>query len=314
MTGPLTAAESFLTLLDDLQGSKPNGATAAVLLAHAATHIRDLLEQVRMLSAVDDSIVDDPELDTVLDRVRDNVRAHVAAKHANPDLSHLPPMAGDGEPVCDAYSRPDPDAGTLWPCNARRGHPERWHAAHDQHGVPFAGRHPGAAWPVTGRETGLPRWAAGWSANPRGSCLATLGRWTCNAVPGHEPADHVAFAPWESPMAGAVLARWPSARPVTALCGELSPGGEMECRLGAGHLSRDHIAFDDADQVTGSWPVSPSDVRRDGMGAQGEPATGTVPPGTNTVPPHTGPGHIARGEREPFRLVAVPGDPEEAAP
>lgn len=33
------------------------------------------------------------------------------------------------------------------------------------------------------------------------------------------------------------------------------------------------------------WPA-PADVRRDGMGAQGEPATGLQRPGANTVPPH----------------------------
>lgn len=41
------------------------------------------------------------------------------------------------------------------------------------------------------------------------------------------------------------------------------------------------------DPGAGSPPrPAPADVRRDGMGAQGEPATGLQRPGANTVPPH----------------------------
>jgi hypothetical protein len=66
MAAALTAAESFLALLDDLYAddAKPSGATAKVLLAHAATHLRETLAELererrldRVLVAADDELL-----------------------------------------------------------------------------------------------------------------------------------------------------------------------------------------------------------------------------------------------------------------
>ena len=251
MTAPLTAAESFLLLLDDLGAAKPNGATAAVLLKHAATHIRGLLERVRELEVVDCEIADD-EIDDVLRQAalqcpehgvlckgagcccadrhpQDPSRPEVAATlpredyFAGPgqaDLSHLPPVAAPGKGMCLAESPRDPGRDlAYWSCTARAGHPERWHAEHRADGTPYADSETGAAWPVAVRETGLPPWAL---VTTQAECGATIDRspgsggvntWLCNAERGHEPLDHVVFAAMNSRMAGAVLARWASVRP-----------------------------------------------------------------------------------------------------
>lgn len=265
MTARPAAAESFLALLDDLAGAKakPSGAAAAVMLAHAATHLRGLLDQVRELER---EAEDEAALDEVLAAVRSEIRGQAAAspggksRPRNPawpfttdaprpdgpspvagsgpghrDLSHLPPMAGAGEDMCRAESALDPGFWDRWDCTARRGHPERWHAAHDEEtGEPHAALFPDAAWPVAARETGLPPWGAAWrglgSAPGAGYCGATEGRWTCSAVPDHAPLDHVAFAPWDSRLAGAVLARWPSARPPSFEQMLASPDGQFDPR------------------------------------------------------------------------------------
>lgn len=274
MTARPAAAESFLTLLDDLSNAKarPSGAAAAVMLAHAATHLRDLLVLVRELQVVDADIVDDasrsemwgepvtgeilgykigrrlyhPADVTIVRHPEDVPRPGSVAERlpvadeATPgpghrDLSHLPPMAGAGEDMCRAESALDPGFWDRWDCTARRGHPERWHAAHDEEtGEPHAALFPDAAWPVAARETGLPPWGAAWrglgSAPGAGYCGATEGRWTCSAVPDHAPLDHVAFAPWDSRLAGAVLARWPSARPPSFEQMLASPDGQFDPR------------------------------------------------------------------------------------
>lgn len=217
-------AEDFLLLLDDLAAAKPNSATAAVLLAHAATHLRALLE-----------LADETEREADADATEE--------PGLYPDLPHLPPMADAGEPRCEADSPRDSD-GLRWTCHARLGHPERLHADYTP-----------AAWPVADRETGLPRWATGAYPGPGVShpvpgCGAAEGRWACNAVPGHEPLDHAAFAPWESPLAGTVLARWASVRPMSQAEAELwqvsqqtvhalTPGGNL-CGVDGGPAASEH--------------------------------------------------------------------------
>jgi hypothetical protein len=82
VTAALTAAESFLLLLDDLgsDDAKPSGATAKVLLAHAATHLREALAEVTEMR----SQRADADLDAVLATVRDEVRAQAGAHLAGP--------------------------------------------------------------------------------------------------------------------------------------------------------------------------------------------------------------------------------------
>lgn len=335
MTARPAAAESFLALLDDLAGAKarPSGAAAAVMLAHAATHLRDLLDRVRELEVVDCDIVDDDEAAGVLELAAGQCPEHgvlckgagccCADRHpedvprpgsvaerlpvadeatsgpGHADLSHLPPMVADGQDMCRAESARNPNwMGAYWDCTARRGHPERWHAAHDwETRQPYAARHQDAAWPVAARETGLPNQAFEAALE----CGAADGsRWACNAVQGHAPLDHVTFADdAQRRTAGAVLARWASVHP-----GACTHGGDCPLHPGIRGLHGDI-----------DYPLNGGDVRRDGMGAQGEAATGTTLPGANPVPPddamcwHSGdhPGLPAWDCGEP---LPAPGDPE----
>lgn len=240
MTAPLSAAESFLALLDDLAGTKPNGATAAVLLQHAGAHIRDLLTEVAALQATVEALdqcvcgeigsrhcpahndVPRPGLSGQLE----TAQPEPAGPGHTPDLSHLPVMADDdaGQKACLADSPRDTRTGAYWTCTAPLGHPERWHVQHTPLGTPYAAVHQDAAWPVADRETDLPKWAefaTTGNGTPALACGAETGRepgkaalasyWVCNAVAGHAPLDHVAFGKWGTPLAGAVLARWASA-------------------------------------------------------------------------------------------------------
>lgn len=198
MTARLSAAESFLLLLDALPSVRKPRTDKDVMLGHAAEVIRDLL---------DGAVTDVP---------RPGLAASIETAQPEPagpghlDLSYLPPPAGDGEDMCQAESQPDPAAnGARWLCTARRGHPERWHAACDEFtGEPHAAEFPGAAWPAADIETGLPLMAL----STRLECGASDGtRWLCNAVQGHAPLDHVRFAgAVQARIAGRVLARWAS--------------------------------------------------------------------------------------------------------
>lgn len=312
MTAPLTAAESFLALLGDLDGAKPNGATAAVLLAHAAAHMRALLELAGDLERERDNLralyaearsaqdVPRPGVGAQGDPATGTALPRVITGPGHPDLSHLPPMAGPGEPACAADS-PRAPGGNYWTCTGKPGHPERWHAEHDRDGTPYAAQDHHAAWPVTDKETGLPPMAL---AFPLG-CGATVPRgdddaWVCNAVHGHAPLDHVVFGGLNSGLPGVVLARWPSVHPV-ATCGALSPDGQMTCGLMAGHLSQ-HEQLDAAGGVTGGWADSAESLPPDLSGdLDAIPANriGEAAP----LPP-----------QEPFRHLAPVPDDQEAAP
>jgi hypothetical protein len=76
VTAALTAAESFLLLLDDLdtEGAKPSGMTAKVLLAHAATHLRETLAELKR----------ERRLDRVLVAADDELLAYVKANATRP--------------------------------------------------------------------------------------------------------------------------------------------------------------------------------------------------------------------------------------
>lgn len=402
----LAAARSFLDLLDDLPSVTKPRTNTDVLLKHAAGTVRQLLAVVGAMEqdASDEAELDDvlsqwrlacPEHGVLCkgadcccaDRHQDVPRPGAEVRKsvldgtasplepgrsmegpgpAAPDLSHLPPMAGPGEPECSATSERDPAwDSAYWACTARKGHPERWHAEHHADGAPYAAESPDAAWPVVLKETGLPVWADGLPAHlgPLTVCGAEMGRepgkaalasyWVCNAVPAHAPLDHVAFAPWGHRLAGSPLARWASVHPGAGLADLPLTGTHCQCPARNGMVYHDRETCTDpvvaklgwfaGDSVTG-WPVRPlpEDVRRDGMGAQGEPATGVVAPGANTVPPRTdvprpvddgshpretepavgtqpvtavGPGH--RNGHEPataVRCLCQPGDPSHPGP
>lgn len=331
MTAPLSAAESFLTLLDDLPSVTKPRTNTDVLLKHAAACIREqqaeILDLRGKLDAAERGEMPDAVLDGVLGHVRTNLRTHVAAHRERwtfpdhirqdgtgvwraPDLSHLPPMAA-GEPECEADS-PRDEAGMYWTCRALRGHPERWHADYTADGTPFAAVHPDAAWPVTDHEEGLPNLAFA----PALRCGALDGgeRWRCNAVQGHAPLDHTVFAPpYRVPVTGAVLARWPSVQP-----GEREwPAGmhELHCRD-----DRCSLGCDCPCHRGEPVPAFSEGVPRPGSAAEQLPAANEGRPGPGHPDGHAlrPPGPVDPLDcppnaepAEPFRLAPVPGEPEQ---
>lgn len=301
MTAPLSAAESFLTLLDDLTEAKakPSGATAAVLLHHAAETLRDVLE-----------VVDD------LRRELKDVPADCgcgAQMEIVPVLGHRP---GCDVTAANLAERPLP-----W--ILRTPDVPRPDGGEGRIAKPGLATMPGGPGPG---HTDLPNLAR----HPDLECGAGDGEWLCNAVQGHAPLDHVTV------VRGVVLTRWPSA-PVADYPDDLTQVEitEEEHAEAVAYLTdkRGGIppslqrVIDMGGRIKGPIPRPPEDVRREGMGAQGEPATGPSPR-ANTLPPRTdvprpgteeqhpgaggsipppGPGHLNGHAADPFRVPGICG-------
>lgn len=278
MTAPLTPAESFLALLDALPSVTRPRTNTDVLLAHAAATIRGLLEEVRVL----EQDAEDAAVADVIDRA--------FAEGMPGALDYASVVDG----CCIRCQRLDP----AQPCKGCYCHED---VPRPERSDMLADSEESASLGPAAPDLSRPGWPSVLLGNP-------AARFACGNCGSF---------------------RWSSSDGLTCACGDCGQTGPLvEVRPAAfwedlrqnlrdpvfaaeyGRVSAEIAAADAfSDKAFMAW-VGSEDVRRDGMGAQGEPATGpsqlptliTGPGHHNGLPPVTITRHVEPAEPFPDEI------------